>query len=343
MTSGLKVINPGTHTTLQDWGRFGYQHLGVPVSGALDLECFELANALVGNPDNTASLEILYFGPTFEVTQKTIRIAVAGYGTSIEITGPEPARYPAWRSLDLVQGQTFRILLEGTSTSAYMAVAGGFDIPSTLGSLSTYRRAGLGGQQGRPLQAGDTLPLSDSNSPVGHNVQLSLPPYDPSQPIRVIWSIQKDWFTEQSLNTFVSEPFIIQPESDRMGCRLAGPEITHKETSDIISDGIATGAIQVPGSKQPIIMLSDHQTTGGYPKIANVISADLPRMGRIKPGQEIRFAVVDVAGAEQIRRDQHAKLVRMKQNLDPVSEQVGIDLKVLYEANLISGVVDDSE
>jgi len=344
MTGGLKISAPGVHTTVQDFGRVGYQDMGVPVSGALDPESLRLANVLVGNSRTMAGLEVLFQGPTMKITVDSLRIALGGFGASIDVLSPEPARVTPWRSTVLRRGQIFRISLDGKALSCYLAIAGGFDLDPCLGSLSTYTRAGLGGFQGRTLIAGDELPLARCSASDSEDVRLPKPEaFSLQRPIRITWGMQRDYFTDESLARFVTEPFSILPESDRMGYRIAGPRIEHQSGHDIVSDGIATGAIQVPGTGNPIVLLADHQTTGGYPKIATVISADLPALGRRKPGQEIRFEVIEVEEAERIRRDREKALCRLEASLEPIKSDVELDLDALYGNNLISGAVGIEE
>lgn len=344
MTAALTVVAPGSHTTVQDFGRFGYQRLGVPVSGALDGESLRLANTLVGNPRTAAGLEILYRGPTLEVAADSARIALGGFGAMIHVLDGEPARIGAWRSLVLGRGQRFRIDVDGTVSCCYLAVAGGFALDACLGSLSTYTRAGFGGFRGRALAAGDELPLVLDAAPDGRDLRLPRPPENsPERPLRITWGVQRDHFTGESLERFVAEPFTILPEADRMGYRIAGPGLDHRGSHDIVSDGIATGAIQVPGTGQPIILLADHQTTGGYPKIATVISADLAALGRRRPGHEIRFAAVAVEEAERIRRAAEDTLRALEQGMEPAANPREIDLTALYGGNLISGMVGRDE
>jgi len=344
MTGGLKISAPGVHTTVQDFGRIGFQDMGVPVSGALDPESLRLANILVGNSRTMAGLEILYQGPTMEVTVDSLHIALGGFGASIDVLVSEPARIAPWESAVLKRGQIFRISLDGTTSSCYLAIAGGFDLDQCLGSLSTYTRAGLGGFQGRALIAGDELPLVLSSASVGNHTRLPKPEvFSLRRPIRITWGMQSDYFTDESLTRFVTEPFLILPESDRMGYRIAGPKIEHQSGHDIVSDGIVTGAIQVPGTGDPIVLLADHQTTGGYPKIATVISADLPALGRRKPGQEIRFEVIEVEEAERIRRDREKVLSRLEASMESITLEVELDLEALYGNNLISGAVGFEE
>jgi allophanate hydrolase len=336
------VLKPGLHTTVQDLGRVGYQALGVPVSGALDPVALRIANALVGNREKIAGLEFLVSGATFQVMADSTRVAVAGTGASL--TTGEPARVvPAWHSVTLVHGELLEIGLGGESVCAYLAVEGGIAVPLVLGSASTYVRAGFGGLAGRPLQRGAVVPLAGAQASGRSEQHLpSPPPAASGQPIRVVLGPQQDHFTDAALATLLAAEFRISKSADRMGMRLDGPALAHRHGWDIVSDAIATGAVQVPGSGQPILLLADHQTTGGYPKIATVISADLPVVGRRRPGDAMRFAAVSVAEAEQLARDEDRDVAAMIAACEAVPGG-GIDLSSLYAGNLISGVVAATE
>jgi biotin-dependent carboxylase-like uncharacterized protein len=344
MTPGFKVLSPGLHTTVQDLGRVGYQALGVPVSGALDPLALRLANALVGNAEGVAALEILLTGPSFEVIADRVRVAVAGADASLVID--RGARWvPAWRSATLSRGETFEIALGRPSASAYLAVEGGIAVPLILGSAATYVRAGLGGFYGRALQPGDIVPLTLHHAPERVEQHLPSPPSaTDDQPVRVVLGPQHDLFTDDAVIALLEAEFRISKHADRMGMRLDGPRLRHRSGWDIVSDAIATGAIQVPGSGQPIVLLADHQTTGGYPKVATVISADLPVIGRRRPDDSIRFAAASVEEAEQAAREAERMLAALIASLAPVPTHSGdIDLNSLYSGNLISGVVTASE
>jgi allophanate hydrolase len=337
MTAGLRVLNPGLHTTVQDLGRIGYQALGVPVSGALDSLALQLANALVGNPAGAAALEILGVGPTLQIIADSVRLAVAGAG--LVLIHKERA-LPAWQSVTLFHGEVFRLVLGRESVCAYLAVEGGFSNAPVLGSASTYVRAGLGGFHGRALQRGDEVPLAVDHSAERAEHHLPSPPLAaPDDPIRVVLGPQQQCFTEEALATLLSAEYRVSKHADRMGIRLDGPPLDHRDGWDIVSDAIATGAIQVPGSGRPIVLLADHQTTGGYPKIATVISADLPIVGRRRTGDAIRFAEVSVEQAEQLARDAEKKMSALLATIAPVSTSAVLDLASLYAGNLISGVV----
>ena len=221
-----------------------------------------------------------------------------------------PSRWRSDRSHLLKRGQVLRVgMVEGSST-AYLAVAGGFALPPFMGSLSTYARAGIGGFEGRKLAAGDALPLKLDQAPAGDERKLGAPFDYGSGPIRVVWGPQDDYFSEAGRQTFVTSEYRVSKEADRMGIRFEGPTIEHSKGADIISDGIGPGAIQVPGAGLPIVLLADRQTVGGYSKIATVASVDLPRLGRLLPGRTVRFAAVTVEEAEALRREQEARLAR---------------------------------
>ncbi len=340
MNAALKVLTPGLHTTVQDLGRVGWQALGVPVSGALDDFSLRIGNALVGNPPGTAALEILHSGPSFEVAADTVRVAVAGIGAALAIGGEHGRVVNAWHSASLTRGEVFQIVLGPASVCGYLAVEGGIAVPPVLGSASTYLRAGLGGFEGRTLREGDLVPLAVERASERPEQRLPAPlPATADQPIRVILGPQQEYFTEEAVATLLDAEFRISTSADRMGMRLYGPRLRHRQGWDIISDAIATGAIQVPGSGQPILLLADHQTTGGYPKIATVISADLPAVGRRRSGDTIGFAGVTVAEAEQLARDQEHRLATLLASIEPAPGDGNIDLATLYAGNLISGVV----
>jgi allophanate hydrolase len=223
---------------------------------------------------------------------------------------------------------------------AYLAVEGGFAVPPFMNSHSTYTRAGLGGFAGRKLAAGDMLALARNEATVRSELAAPAPlPYGEG-PIRVVWGPQQDFFTEEARATFLASDYTVSKEADRMGLRLDGPKLAHSKGADIVSDAIATGCIQVPGAGTPIVLLADHQTIGGYPKIATVASADLPRVGQLTPGSTLRFAAVTVAEAEKLRRDQEAAFARLVASLAPARPPGGIDLEALGSANLIDGMID---
>lgn len=346
MTAALKVVRAGMFDTLQDLGRTGFMALGMPTAGAMDRIALTLANALVGNPAGMAGLEIGVMGPDLLVEADSVRVALVGPLSPQLIEGPDspPKPLDSDRSHILKRGQTLRVgMIEGSST-AYLVVAGGFALPSFMGSLSTYVRAGVGGLDGRKLAAGDILPLAREGASPGDDRRLASPFDYGKGPIRVVWGPQEEYFSDAGRRTFVESEYRVSKEADRMGIRFEGPAIAHakpvdKGGADIISDGIAAGAIQVPGAGLPIVLLADRQTVGGYPKIATVASVDLPRLGRLLPGQRVRFQPVTVEEAEQLRREQETRIKRAIADFQAARPPGGVDLARLYEENLIDGVV----
>lgn len=341
MTAALKVVRAGLFDTVQDLGRAGFMALGMPTAGAMDRIALTLANALAGNPGGTAGLEIGVMGPDLLVEAESVRVALVGPLSPSLVEGPDapPKPLESNRSHLLKHGQILRVgMVEGSST-AYLAVAGGFDIPPFMGSLSTYARAGIGGFKGRKLANGDVLPICLANAPSRDERKLGGAFDYGSGPIRVIWGPQGDYFSAEGRKTFVESEYKVSKEADRMGIRFEGPTIEHSKGADIISDGIGPGAIQVPGAGLPIVLLGDRQTVGGYSKIATVASVDLPRLGRLLPGMSVRFAAISVDQAEKLRRDQEARLQRAIADFKTALPAGGIDLAKLYEENLIDGVV----
>jgi biotin-dependent carboxylase-like uncharacterized protein len=338
--NALIVREPGLFTTLQDLGRFGAQALGMPVAGALDPLALRLANALVGNDQHQGALEIGFLGPTLEVAADSVRIAAVG---AIQLAllqdgAEKPLR--TGQSHRLTRGQLLKLGFVSGAAYAYLAVEGGFAVKPFMNSVSTYTRAGLGGFAGRKLAAGDTLEVNRGEVAARSEMTTAAPlPYGEG-PIRVVPGPQDDFFTPEARETFLASDYIVSKEADRMGLRLDGPRLAHSKGADIVSDAIATGCIQVPGAGTPIVLLADHQTIGGYPKIATIASVDLPRTGQLTPGSKLRFAAVAVAEAEKLRRDQEAAFARVIAAIAPARPAGGIDLDALGSANLIDGIVD---
>lgn len=341
MSAFLTVVRPGLFATIQDLGRFGFQELGMPVAGALDPVALRLANALVGNPQGMAGLEIALLGPVLRVDAAAVRIAAVGpLAMTLEREGESARPLEPHRSHSLRQGDLLRLGAVDGASVAHLAVAGGFALAPVMGSLSTYVRAGIGPLGGRPLGQDDRLPLARDGVPDGPDTELPQPPEYGVGPLRVVLGPQDDRFTEQALATFLSASYHVGKQADRMGLRLEGPALKHRGSADIPSDGLVTGSIQVPGNGQPILLLNDHQTAGGYAKIATVISADLPRAGRLRPGDGLSFKAVTVDEAEAIRRRQEQAIAGWIRAIRPVRPAGGIDLEALYAENLISGTVD---
>lgn len=308
----ITILNPGLLTTVQDFGRIGYQQFGVPVSGVVDPRAMSIANILVDNPEDEAVLECTMLGPQIRFDAPNA-IAIAGGDLGPTIDNQPIPNYAAIR---VEAGQVLRFAGLRSGCRAYIAFAGGLDIAPVMGSRSTYMKAKIGGVEGRKLQKDDVIKFRKPNPDLrGLNIRHISPEFVPrlEYKIRVVLGPQDDMFTEHGIETFLSESYIVTPEFDRMGCRLDGEIIEHKgESGDIISDGIAFGAIQVPTAGKPIIMLSDRQTTGGYTKIANVISADFRILAQLKAGDRVRFVQVSIAAAQDALLTQRAALKTLR-------------------------------
>jgi antagonist of KipI len=307
--SDLAVVDPGLLTTIQDLGRPGYQRVGIPPSGPMDREAFILANRLVGNPDGAAGLELTLKGPTLEVRRACV-VAVTGAAMGLRVNGAEA---PAWTALALAADSTLGFRMVTAGCRAYLAVGGGLDTPVVLGSRATYLRGRLGGLGGQALQKGDGLSLRASRVPVETLAGRAVPPglrpdYPAEVECRVVPGPQADRFTPAGMAALLGDGYEVTPQADRMGYRLKGPAIEHTRGHDIVSDGIPLGGIQVPGEGQPIVLLVDRQTTGGYTKIATVIGVDIGRLGQIRPGQRVRFRQVTLAEAHRALADARARL-----------------------------------
>jgi biotin-dependent carboxylase-like uncharacterized protein len=342
--TALRVAAPGLLTTVQDLGRVGHQRLGVSVSGALDVVSLRAANALLGNPPAAGALEVLYAGPTLVVEAETARLGFAGADAAIEILPDETARsgtrIATMRSMLLHRGQTIRIGPLSRTAALYIAVEGGFDIEPVLGSVSTYIRGGIGGWNGRALVTGDRLPLRRTHASERDETAIAGLNLAPPPRFRAVLGPQDDYFSKETIEAFFAARYVIGADSDRMGMRLVGPKLRHAKGFDIVSDAIAPGSIQVPGSGQPIVLLADRQTTGGYPKIATVISADLPALGRSRIGATIGFEPITLGDAQALRRRFLDELDRLGEHIVPLGA-AGRDITAqLHEANLISGAVD---
>ena len=344
MSAALRILEPGLLTTVQDLGRIGYQHLGVPTSGALDPVSLRAANVLVGNDPIEGALEIAYVGPTFVVEADSVNLACAGANASIEVLPDEAAvsgvRYSSMQSLRAHRGQVVRIGPTSGSSVVYLAVEGGFDIEPVLGSVSTYLRGAIGGWQGRALIAGDALPLRRCSG--SDRDEFRLEGLDLARPsrFRVVLGPQHACFSERSIKAFLEGEYTVSPATDRMATLLEGPKLQHIAGHDIVSDGIALGSIQVPGHGRPIVLMADRQTTGGYPKVATVISADLPALGRVRIGDKISFQETSVEQAQQLRRTLLRQIDAIANRLVPARRTREELAAGLLTNNLISGIVN---
>jgi len=353
----ILIEKAGLLSTIQDCGRVGYQRFGMPVSGAMDLYSAQLANLLVGNPAGAAVIEATLIGPEIvfysEGADSTEVFAYADEVASAECSVPAECSVsavgavsvcgagirpfingspiPMYEPIRVVSGDRLTFSSLGYGCRAYIAFAGGLDVPLVMGSRSTYLRAKIGGFMGRALKAGDVVPLGKMNMYgssfeeffniiLQKNTELKnlpkslIPNYLLDSPIRIITGPEWTRLGAESKNTFLSSEYIVTTQSDRMGLRLSGPPLEIKTTGytkssnghdiisaghDIISAGISLGTIQLPGNGQPIILMADRQTTGGYARIANVASADLTRIAQLKPGAKIRFEEISIEKAQE--------------------------------------------
>ncbi|MBR0154153.1 MAG: biotin-dependent carboxyltransferase family protein [Lachnospiraceae bacterium] len=299
----------GFLTTVQDLGRFGRQKFGVMVSGPMDETAFVTANLLLGNERGEAMFEMTLLGPEI-LFEEAATIALTGAKMQGTLNG---FPVPAYRAVMVPAGSTLKLSGCSEGVRAYLAVAGGLAIPEVMGSASTLLRASFGGYEGRKLMAGDRIELKEpgkvlSGLSARRTADLVLlgGKKRGTETIRVIIGPQEERFTERGLETFLSAVYEVSQEADRMGYRLEGEKIEHVTDGNIITDGIAAGSIQVPSAGLPIIMMADRQCTGGYAKIATVISVDLPKVSQKKPGEKLRFAAVSVQEAQRLIKEREA-------------------------------------
>jgi antagonist of KipI len=297
----LEAIELSGLATIQDLGRRGWRRFGVPLSGPMDAFAFQAANLLAGNSSEAAAIEIGGGEIALRANQDCV-IATAGAGYSLSVYNWE---FSLWDSCFVRAGWTVRLKKNGIGMWAYLAVAGGFDIAPILNSRSTYLRGHFGGLDGRLLQSGDLLKIGTVELPLMDLSARTLiedarPAYDESPTVEVILGPQQEYFTADSIETFLSSSYRISTTSDRMGYRLEGAPLTHLRGADLISEGMNIGSIQVPADGQPIVMMADCATTGGYSKIASVIRADLPLLAQGTPGKDsVRFRETTVEAAQE--------------------------------------------
>ncbi|PKV66452.1 5-oxoprolinase subunit C family protein [Pontibacter ramchanderi] len=328
---GLEIVKPGLLTTLQDRGRYGHQKEGIITSGAMDAFAYRVANMLAGNNEEEAALEITLIGPTIHFTEDQL-IALTGADLSAELNG-EKVRL--WRPVFVKSGSTLTFGAPISGCRAYLAVSGGFAIPQVMGSYATYLQAGIGGYQGRALQAGDFIPCpgpSDtgialfaqaSANTEGHDYTVAswtpdpqyFPTYAPNPILRAIKGPEFELFSETSREQVWTERFQVSAQSDRMGYRLQGVSLYLSEPTELISTAVTFGTVQVPPEGKPIVLMADHQTTGGYPRMLQVVSVDLPILAQVVPGQTISFEEVSLEEAQQL-------YIRQEQNLSQLAHAI---------------------
>lgn len=343
----LNVVNAGLLSTIQDSGRFGLRHLGIPWAGSLCPAWQAIGNALVGNERGTPVIECFEGGLQLQAGKFAVNIAVVGSATAQIKVGNQShsVACKANRSLTIAAGDSLYLSSTGSLRQAIVAIAN-VDIPEHLGSASTYAKAGLGGLNGSILQSGNSLCVQNQsriNADTHIHTQCVLPEellYQRDE-LRVVAGPQVDHFSNEGIETFVSSYFELSAEADRMGVRFHGPVIEHRDASakDIISDAIVPGSVQVPGTGLPIVLLNDAHTVGGYPKIATVISTDLPLLGVRRAGAQIQFKFIDIDEAIAARIHQQKLLDRTIASITPCVI-ADVSLASLFSNNLIDGVTD---
>ena len=308
----LRIITGGLQTTIQDLGRAGHQRSGIPVCGAMDPFAHRVANMLVGNDEHEATLEASLLGPAITFDEAAV-IALAGGDLSATISGNDVA---PWHAFAVPEGATLRFGEARVGCRAYIAVAGGIELTPVFGSRSTYLRAGFGGLEGRALRSGDVV-RPGTLSPLARRIASGLrasgatavgrwtvatsarPAYNDDPIVRVVPGAHHELLDDASRDRLLSSTFRVSSNSDRMGYRLNGVELSLREPTELLSEGVAFGTIQLPPGGEPIVLMADHQTTGGYPRIGEVASVDLPLIAQLKPGDRLRFRLVSVEKAQQ--------------------------------------------
>lgn len=318
----IKILDAGLLTTVQDLGRYGFQRYGVSASGVMDEYSAKIANKLVGNKVGEAVLETTLKGVQIEFLQNTA-VAITGGNCDVTLNG---TKIELWQSYLVNRGDILKMGICRSGLRNYLAFAGGIDVPIIMNSKSTNLKAKVGGFNGRKLMTGDVLSVGVGSleAPLTLNKHY-IPTYSKDIKVGVILGQQDDYFTEAGIKTFLNETYTVTQESDRMGIRLSsvsGATIEHKNGADIISDGITFGAIQVPGSGQPIVMMADRQTTGGYTKIGNVISSDLAKLAQATPGTKVKFVEYTLEQAVQAIKNNDIIINNQNSYVSPIKEEV---------------------
>ncbi|EJQ37701.1 hypothetical protein IEC_02229 [Bacillus toyonensis] len=320
----VEVLHAGMLTTVQDLGRFHYQQYGVPVGGAMDKNALRLINMLVGNEENEAGLEMTIMGPKL-LLKKTTLLAIGGADLEPLLNGE---RIPLWRPILAEEGSMLCFGKAKRGCRAYVTFAGGIHIDHTMGSKSTYMRAAIGGIEGRMLKKGDYFQIgthAEMASRFIQNLQKEeriktkwairnnvLPKYKKHPTLRVITDFEYNQFTEKSKESFFMKEYKVSNYADRMGYRFDGEVLNREIEQEILSSPVTFGTIQVPNGGQPIILMADRQTTGGYPRIGNVISVDLPLLAQLKPGDYVTFEKVSIEEAERLYIEQEENMKLLK-------------------------------
>lgn len=302
----IVVHSPGMFTTVQDLGREGFGPLGVSASGAADAIALRLGNRLVGNPESAAGLEMTLVGGTFQFPDGTV-LALTGSDFGATLDGVPVA---LWGSVEVRRGQTLQLAATRSGARCYLCVQGGVAVPPFLGSASTHALSGLGGLEGRALRKGDTLPIGEAAGRFRRCevTRDAIERLSPKKVLRVTDGPQMGWFSEGARSELFSMTYSVAEESNRVGIRLQGPPLARLSGEEMITEGVSVGAVQVPPAGYPILVFVEQQTTGGYPKIANVIAADLHSVGQLRPRDEIRFEHVDMETARKLLLEQEKLL-----------------------------------
>ncbi len=341
--ASIEVVNPGMYTSVQDLGRRGYEKYGVPVSGSMDDYAHRLANLLVGNREDAAVLEMTILGGTLKF-DTDMHIAITGADMAPIVNEVTPAGM--WRVVQVKRGDVLKFGAASKGCRCYMAVSGGFAVETVLGSSATYVRGKFGGYEGRPLKAGDKLETGagalSSEAIEGRFIPAdAVPVYGQEIELRVTLGPQEDAFTREGIGTFFSSVYTVTNEFDRMGYRLEGDKVSHEDSADIISDGIVKGAIQIPGHGNPIIMLADCQTTGGYTKIAHVITTDLRKIAQAKAGDRICFKHVDIEQAQDAYCENEGLILRIGEDFEKRRLSRDRDMKLSFLGKVFSVKVNE--
>ena len=302
MNNYFKVLRPGINSTFQDLGRFGLQHLGIVASGCMDQLSFCISNKLVGNKLSEGALEFAYQGPLLEFVGESALVAISGKVNFniVSKNGVIKQGSPNVSFL-VLNGDKIDILSTINSVYGYLSISGGFKLKEIKGSVSTLVRAKIGPHNGEKLKSDDKIFFNKSSSAdKTKKIQFG---FDQDNTVRVMKGLQVDYFSKKSQEDFFSKEYKVTRLTDRMGMRLEGEKIENIVNKNIKSEGITKGSIQIPGDGQPIVLLSDHPTIGGYPKIANIISADYDKLVQKMPGTKIKFKLVDLAVAENAFQD----------------------------------------
>lgn len=326
----IHVLKSGLLSSFQDLGRTGHQHLGVPVSGAMDARAHRLANLLVGNDENEATLEVTLTGPTLRFDAAGC-IAISGAQLSPTLNN-EPV--PNNRPLVVRAGDTLAFGARQAGLRAYIAWHGGLELPSVMASRSTYLRGGFGGHQGRALKKGDKLTmrvsLSEHNPDTLAHALWAIKIYLPAAigpvlrtTVRAVRSAHAPLFTERALQDFFSGEYRVSPESERMGYRLQGPKLELRRPTQLLSEATSFGSVQVPADGAPIVLMADRQTTGGYAKIAHIAAADLPIVAQSMPGDVFQFAEIDLSEAQELDRRCEQAFANLHDDLAPLRKLFG--------------------